>query len=242
MGKTMHRQLSLWALVLSLAIGGGGLVAMGLFILLGPPGWIDFGWTTPGDLGWNLFLSSLFFVQHSAMIRPGVRRRLVPWVPADYVKVLYSISSGVVLVTVVLLWQPAGERIVELTGLARWCVRLFALLALAGFYWTAKSLRDFDPLGVGAMLARMGAAPAAPMPLTVRGPYRWVRHPFYLFTLVMIWSYPSLSADRLLFNAVWTLWIWVGALLEERDLLAAYGPAYEAYRQNVPRLFPIKWK
>ena len=34
--------------------------------------------------------------------------------------------------------------------------------------------------------------------MVVRGPYRWVRHPLYLTTLLMIWSYPDLTADRLL--------------------------------------------
>jgi hypothetical protein len=37
----------------------------------------------------------------------------------------------------------------------------------------------------------------------------------------MIWSSPDISADRLLFNLLWTVWIFVGTLLEEMDLITA---------------------
>ncbi|MCK7479628.1 MAG: hypothetical protein M0C28_21625 [Candidatus Moduliflexus flocculans] len=56
--------------------------------------------------------------------------------------------------------------------------------------------------------------------MTITGPYRLVRHPLYLLSIVMIWSCPDLTTDRLLFNLLWTGWIVVGAYLEERDLVA----------------------
>ena len=66
----------------------------------------------------------------------------------------------------------------------------------------------------------------------------WVRHPFYACILVFLWSCPDLTADRLVFNVLWTAWIVVGTLLEERDLLAEFGDAYAAYRRQVPMLVP----
>ncbi len=72
----------------------------------------------------------------------------------------------------------------------------------------------------------------------VRGAYRWVRHPLYLFMLVLIWSSLDLTLDRLLFDALWTAWIVVGTILEERDLVAEMGEAYLAYQRRVPMLVP----
>ena len=76
------------------------------------------------------------------------------------------------------------------------------------------------------------------MPLAVRGAYRWVRHPLYTSALLLIWSQPDLTYDRILFNVTWTLWMIVGTVLEERDLLANFGDAYAAYKRNVPMLIP----
>lgn len=72
----------------------------------------------------------------------------------------------------------------------------------------------------------------------IRGPYLWVRHPLYFFVLILVWSFPDISLDRLLFNVLWTLWIVFGTHLEEKDLLAKFGEPYRQYQKAVPMLFP----
>jgi len=80
------------------------------------------------------------------------------------------------------------------------------------------------------------------MPFTVAGPYRWVRHPLYLFTILMIWSCPDLTRDRLLFNLLWTVWIVIGSYFEEIDLIVEFDDAYREYQKRVPMLVPLlKW-
>jgi protein-S-isoprenylcysteine O-methyltransferase Ste14 len=56
----------------------------------------------------------------------------------------------------------------------------------------------------------------------------------------MIWSYPDLTADRLLFSVLFTVWIIVGTVLEERDLVADYGEVYRNYQRAVPMLVPYR--
>ena len=80
------------------------------------------------------------------------------------------------------------------------------------------------------------------MPFVVRGPYRWVRHPFYFFSLLLIWSCPDLSLDRLLHNILWSTWIVVGSVLEERDLVADFGEPYRDYQRKVPMLIPWRFR
>jgi protein-S-isoprenylcysteine O-methyltransferase Ste14 len=77
------------------------------------------------------------------------------------------------------------------------------------------------------------------MPITVAGPYRWVRHPLYLCMTLMIWSCPDLTRDRLLFNLLWTVWIVIGSYLEEIDLIAEFGDAYREYQKKVPMFVPL---
>jgi len=62
----------------------------------------------------------------------------------------------------------------------------------------------------------------------------------YFVVLLMIWSYPVLTVDRLLFNMLWTVWIVIGAVLEERDLTADFGNDYREYQRDAPMLLPTK--
>jgi len=66
------------------------------------------------------------------------------------------------------------------------------------------ALGSFDTFGLRPILDRLRGMDSPPLPFTVRGPYRWVRHLLYSFCLLMIWSCPDLTADRLLFNVFWT--------------------------------------
>jgi len=110
--------------------------------------------------------------------------------------------------------------------------------ALGGIIWSNLALRSIDVFGLQALRCHLrGTSPPAAT-LTERGPYRWVRHPQYFFILVMIWSYPDLTADRLLFNVLWSTWIVAGTLMEERDLAVTLGDRYREYQLRVPMLIP----
>ncbi len=88
--------------------------------------------------------------------------------------------------------------------------------------------------------------------LITRGPYALVRHPQFLsaigitFFSVRLYNpagfatlgysgyYHSLDANW----ALLTVALWVLSILEDRELAAHFGEAYEEYTQRVPRLFP----
>ena len=49
-----------------------------------------------------------------------------------------------------------------------------------------------------------------------------------------------MTPDRLLFNILWSVWVVTATMLEERDLVAAFGDAYRKYQEEVPMIIP--WK
>lgn len=191
-------------------------------------------------LVWNGILSFIFFIQHSGMMRMSFRNRLNRIVPTHFNGAVYTIFSSIVLTGVVILWQPSTTVLYEFQGYLRWCIRGFFFLALAGFSWGAYSLKYFDPFGGGAIKAYLKGKQTRPQRFMVYGPYLWVRHPLYFFALLLVWVYPGLTLDRLLFNMLWTGWVYIGTVFEEKDLISEFGNQYREYQKKIPMLIP--WK
>ena len=223
---------------LAIMLGGGSLLLLGTFLVLGSFTLLDFGLSVQAALVLDGMLCLAFFMQHSGMVRHSFQRRFDAVASMHYRNAFYAIASGVVLLALLLLWQRTEPVVISVQGPFRWCLHAALLASLAGFLWGVRSLGAFDALGLQPLLARVGNKPAQAMPLAVRGAYRWVRHPLYTSSLLLIWSQPDLTYDRILFNVCWTIWIIVGTLLEERDLLANFGEAYAAYQRKVPMLIP----
>lgn len=236
----MSRFTAYLTVFLAALLGGGPLLLFGHFLYAGPLGLIDFGLHPAGALCLDAALSLLFFIQHSGMVRRSFRARLERLVPRDYHGAVYSAASGAALLAVTLCWQEGTPLLIAPPGPIRQAFRALFFLSLAGFLWGGLSLKSFDPLGVRQLLARLRRTAPETMPISVRGAYRLVRHPLYLSSILMFWSSPDLTSDRLLFNLLWTAWTVVGAILEERDLAAEFGDGYRQYQRKVPMLIPFR--
>ena len=224
----------------AIVIGGGSLILFGGFLFAGPLPIIKLTTSDKTALMINGGLSLLFFMQHSLMIRQSFKKKTIRLIPEAYFSAVYAIASGIALTLVILCWQKTVYSFGDAPGIFNLTLRLLFLAAALGFYWGSRALGFFDPFGRRAITNHLQSAKSKPMPFTVKGPYRWVRHPLYFFTLIMIWTYPHLTADRLLFNVLWTIWLVVGSLLEERDLVKEFGQQYRDYQSTVPMLIPVK--
>jgi methanethiol S-methyltransferase len=230
--------MALIMFTLATVLGGGSLCLFGSFLFFGPPNLVPLGCSEPCALAWDAFISLVFFVQHSTMLRRGFRDRMERHLPAHHHGALYAIASGLALTVVVVFWQPSPTVVFVLEGFSRLLARALFVLALAGMAWGGTVLGPFDPLGLEAVRTHVrGLQPSLPE-LVIRGPYLFVRHPLYFFSIVMIWGCPDVSIDRLLFNVLWTVWIYGATFLEEADLAAVFGEPYRDYQRKVPRLIP----
>jgi hypothetical protein len=76
------------------------------------------------------------------------------------------------------------------------------------------------------------------------GPYRYVRHPFYLANALIDTSIAVMSGWWVL-QALLPFW-WLAVYLpvmrgEERHLIELFGPVYQDYQRRIPRLWPWRW-
>lgn len=233
-----NRWVAYSVIVAACLVGGAGVLLFGAFVVAGPFPFFHIDVSVTNRLLLDGFLSMLFFVQHSGMVRRSFRSWLAAMVPPHYHGAVYAIASGAVLTLVVLAWQASPTVLVVIPEGVQWLFGVCSLLAIAGTFWGMWALGAFDSFGLSPIRARLGGQQSQSNSLIILGPYLWVRHPLYSFMLVLIWSSPHLSADRLLFNVLWTSWIVLGSYLEERDLVAAFGDPYRQYQKTVPILVP----
>jgi protein-S-isoprenylcysteine O-methyltransferase Ste14 len=222
-------------------IGGLSLLAFGAFLFGAPVSLLDLGLPHGGVLLLDLGLCLGFFLQHSGMIRRSFRSRLSRRVPSECTAAIYAIASGLALSVLMILWQPTEVTLYSIHGPVRWVLRGVFVASILGFVWGIRALRSLDAFGVEPLENLLHGRPLRETPLTIRGPYQWVRHPLYLFVLAMLWSNPDVPTDRLVLNASFTAWIVIGSILEERDLVADFGDDYRRYQTQVPMLMPTRW-
>jgi protein-S-isoprenylcysteine O-methyltransferase Ste14 len=210
------------------------------FLFMGSFTIIDLGLGARDALLINAFLSIMFFMQHSIMVRGGFKRWLGKFMPDIYHNAFFGLTSAIALLIVLVFWQKSPPLIASADGITFWLLRAIFFLGLAGFFWGSISLGSFDTLGVNPLIRYISDIPAKPQQIVAKGPYRWSRHPLYLFIIVMIWSCPVITLDRLIFNIMWTAWIVIGTYLEDRDLHYEFGDQYREYSSLVPMLIPYR--
>ncbi len=245
LGKTLNPDLIknhtktvilIWILF-TLALPAG--IMFGLFLFMGSFTIIDLHLSERNALLLDVFLSICFFLQHSTLVRPGIKRRYAKFIPEEYYSAFYGLTSSIALLLVLVFWQKS-PTMASADGIVYWILRGLFCICLAGFFWGVKSLGSFDALGVKRLMRYISNRPGKQQKIMAKGPYGWVRHPLYLFLIVMIWSCPVLTLDRLLFNILWTIWIVIGTYLEDRDLHREFGSQYHEYGARVPMLIPYK--
>ncbi len=225
-------------LATAILMGGLGLLLFGAYTFRGPAVHIPLGFTETNKLLWDALLSCMFFLQHSVMARESADRRVATVVGPDRTTMVFALAAGIVLTATMGLWQPSTTVIYHVRGFWRSLIYAGQYVALGGVVWGAYTLRRSDPFGVTES-GMAGDETAGKPKLVTSGLYSITRHPLYLFVLILIWVTPKLTADRLLFNVLWSIWIYAGLLLEERDLVRQFGDEYREYRRRVPRLFLI---
>jgi protein-S-isoprenylcysteine O-methyltransferase Ste14 len=187
----------------------------------------------------DLGLVALFGLQHSVMARQGFKRRLGAIVPAHLQRAVYVLASCLPLMLLMLCWQPLPATVWRsedpVVAMALWMLYGAGwLLAVASTYM----IDHFELFGLAQPLRHWRRRPAPADHFRTPYLYRHVRHPLYFSMLVTFWATPQMSLGHLLFAAGMTAYILVGIVFEERDLLAAFGDRYRAYRARVPALIP----
>lgn len=187
----------------------------------------------------DLALLTLFAIQHSVMARRGFKTRLTRWIPAAAERSTYLLASSLALFLLFWQWRPLGGVVwniqVPLGRALLWTLYVSGLLL--GLIATFM-IDHLDLFGLRQVWLHLRGRPYRNVAFRTRGPYKLVRHPLYVGWLLTFWATPTMTVSHLVFALGTTAYILTAVGFEERDLLEVHGPAYEAYRRQVPMLVP----
>lgn len=118
------------------------------------------------------------------------------------------------------------------------------ILLLLAFYLLFEGAKAYDLLSFLGFHQMQGTEHYKTLSthgkITTSGILSKVRHPWYTATFLILWS-RNISISTLLVNVIFTLYLIIGCLLEEKKLVLEFGDEYRKYQQNVSMLFPWKW-
>jgi len=187
----------------------------------------------------NLLLMSLFAVQHSVMARKEFKQWWTQYVPKSVERSTYVLLASLALLLLFWQWRAIPTVIWQIADPQ--IAMAVTALSLTGWVlvFTASFLiNHFELFGLHQVVNNLVGRemPAAHFRTPVL--YKVVRHPIYLGFIIAFWVTPTMTAGHMLFAAVTTAYIFVGILLEERDLIELFGDEYRRYRERVSMLVP----
>ncbi|MBB5349061.1 DUF1295 domain-containing protein [Desulfoprunum benzoelyticum] len=183
---------------------------------------------------------------HSLLIDPVVIGAIESRVPgvARYYRLLYNALAFLTLVPLAIVTGLAGgPPVFAWQGWGNVIRILLLVCALLLFRGGAKQY-DLQYV-VGLKQLRTGKTPLLltdSPDFSANGVFGLVRHPWYLGSLLLIWSaLPVYPLPKFVAAVILSCYLVIGTLLEERKIIARHGERYRAYQQQVSMLFPLKW-
>jgi protein-S-isoprenylcysteine O-methyltransferase Ste14 len=186
-------------------------------------------WIAVGVLAWGAV--------HSWLAGDPVKRaahRLIGDASERIYRLAFNVFAAVSLLPVLLLARLLPDHTLYAVP-APW---MFLMLAgqVTAVVCLAVALLQTDALHFLGLrqLVEQESAPA----LNTGGFYALVRHPLYLFGLVILWLTPIMTVNIFTLFALLSVYLFLGATLEERRLVREFGQQYEEYRRRTPMMIP----
>lgn len=194
-----------------------------------------------------LFYFALYGVVHSVLasirIKEIVRRYIGRYIA--FYRLTYNISA---VLGLYLIWEFAPHptfQVYELNYPVDLIVFGLQLLSLAGIFWCFNYICFREFLGMSQVDRFLNGTYDSndldeKLTFRIAGPYKYSRHPVYLFSILFLLFRPEMNLFYLTMFLSFVLYFYVGSVYEEKKLLRLFGEDYVAYQKTVSRIFPFK--
>lgn len=180
-----------------------------------------------------------FALQHEVMARPAFKQRITRVIPNAMERSVFVFLASAILIVLFVFWRPIPMVLWSVGGAPAVAITALALAGWVVVFASTFIINHFDLFGLRQVVLNMRNREYAPVGFKLRLFYKLCRHPLMLGFIIAFWAAPTMTVGRLWFATLMTLFILVGIRFEERDLEAAHGDDYRAYKRRVRALVPI---
>lgn len=192
---------------------------------------------TSAIIGAWLTYCALHSLLASSSCKAWVAHRKPHWMPA-YRLGFNALAVATLLPVLWLLYAGQGAWLWRWQGVAGWLMNGLALVAVLCFFYSTRAYDMAEFFGTRQIREQFTEEHQG---FTLSGFHRFVRHPWYSISLVLIWT-RDMNEPLLATALVLTAYFVVGSRLEESKLVAHFGESYRVYMKRVPALIPLPWK
>ena len=162
-----------------------------------------------------------------------------------FYRLFYNISSIITFLFIYTISPKPSAIIYDLQFPLDLVIFVLQIFSAFGLIWgiSKVNLREF--LGISQIERYINNRYNADeldekLEFVIEGPFRFSRHPIYLFTILFLALRPTMDLFYLAFFLNIALYFYLGSYFEERKLLEIFGNRYKEYQNSVSRLFPTK--
>ncbi len=184
-----------------------------------------------------------YFLLHSLMASIMVKQwvaikwpEIMPW----YRLIFNALAIILFIPLLLILFLYPGEPLWQWQGMGFYITSAIALITLLGFFISLQYY-DLSEFWGTRQLKEHNTSVYDQECFHISPFHRYVRHPWYFFALVLIWT-RDISTVQLLIYLLVTAYFIYGSHLEEKKLIAYHGEVYKKYQQKVSAIIPLPWK
>ncbi len=178
------------------------------------------------------FILVLFFILHSFFAATKIKKKAHQFVLPTTFRLFYNSQSAVLLLLAGWLYLQIDHTVLfEFYGREILGWSLIAIGSVLG-YISFSSYNTAEFLGFAEENELTN--------LSVDGMNKYVRHPLYFATLILLLGgfFIAANFEYLGFMILSIIYLIVGTLLEEKKLIVTFGQEYLDYKKNVPMIIP----
>lgn len=188
----------------------------------------------------------VFAAVHSFMagadVKAALQRRFGERTVLGFYRLVFNIIAVITFAPAFYIAATQPDRVLwqleSVVGVVALSIQVIGFIGLV-VSLVAIDLGQFSGISQARAYWRGDQLPLPTEPLQVRGVYALVRHPLYLFSLMVLWPVSTMTDTYFVLVVASTLYFTLGSLLEEKRLVRVFGQQYVDYQRQVPWLIPF---
>lgn len=187
-------------------------------------------------IAWSFLHSALISTRFLSLIETRIGRG------KRFYRMGYNIFSMATFLPIILFSiLIKSEYIFIWTGYLQILRGIIIFFALYLFYAGARNYDGLQFLGIRQVRNNSNQKSlTGDGNLNMSGILKLIRHPWYAGTILILWV-RNIDISALIVGIILTLYLIIGAYLEERKLVLEFGEQYRLYQKNVSMFFPFKF-